>query len=224
MSEHKYLDLNIGLVKENFAVVKNDEIELWKSRGFETIENYPIFHYIANKNEAIMLGKPLFIEEFGLEQIKGSKIIDISTCLGTYGMGGPGFFGLKLEGVFGIRWLVYCIWAAGQHILLDGKVLECHPDYEDKYKPWIESDNWAESLNKLKDKIVGMSIDKIVMNKDKLLLRLIDSNSKCHTLKTYKFSRKFPEQGGTKKKRNSYETGKMEDYWMIVYDGSHLKV
>jgi len=45
-----------------------------------------------------MLGIPSKIEEFGIEKLKNSRITDVSTLCGTYGMGGPGFFGLRLQG------------------------------------------------------------------------------------------------------------------------------
>lgn len=222
--KHKYLNLNMGLVKENFVIVKRKDIKLWQSRGFEKIRKYPIFHYIPKASEVIMLGRPLTIREFGLENLKNSKIVDFCVCLGTYGMGGPGFVGFKIQGNFDSRWLVYCIWAAGEHILLDDKILECHPMFADKYKPHINYDNQKESSDKLNKLLNNLTIREIELSKDKLTITLIDDNSVTHTVHTQKMSDRFPEQGGTKKKRKSYENGSMEEYWLVIYDGTELSV
>ncbi|MBQ9779837.1 MAG: hypothetical protein IJW00_02715 [Clostridia bacterium] len=224
LRKHKFLNLNIGLVKENFVIVKKADKNLWKSRGFKSIRKYPIFRYKLNPSEIIMLGVPLNIEEFESETLKNSHIVDVCTCCGTYGMGGPGFFGLKLQGEFGKRWLTYCIWAAGEHILFDDSILECHPDYAEKYSPLIAFDDYSNSFAKFKKMLLDMTIKEVTVSKDSIEIALIDNHGKTHLIHSYKYSEKFPEQGGTGKKRNSFETGEMKDYWLITYDGTHLKV
>lgn len=222
--KHQFLNLNIGLVKENFVVVKKTEKSLWEERGFKKIHKYPVFGYKPNSFEIIMLGVPLTIEEFGIETLKNSHIIDVCTCLGTYGMGGPGFFGLELQGEYGTRWLTYCIWHAGEHILFDDNILECFPNYEDKYDPLIKYDDYSNSLAKFKELLSNMIIKEVVISKENIEITLIDSNGIFHSIKSYKYSEKFPEQGGTGEKRNSFETGEMKDYWLITYDETHLMV
>ena len=96
--KHPFLNLNMGLVKENFVIAKKDDKNFWEARGFKKIRKYPIFRYKPNSSEIIMLGVPLSIEAFGNEVLKNSHIVDVCTYCGTYGMGGPGFFGLKLQG------------------------------------------------------------------------------------------------------------------------------
>ena len=107
--KHPFLNLNIGLVKENFVIAKKDDKVFWKARGFKKIRKYPIFRYKSNSSEIIMLGVPLSIEAFGSESLKNSHIVDVCTYCGTYGMGSPGFFGLKLQGEFGTRCLTATI-------------------------------------------------------------------------------------------------------------------
>ncbi len=222
--EHKYLNLNMGLVKENFVIVKCSEQKLWESRGFEKIEEYPIFGYAPQKDEVIMLGKPLNLRQFGAERLKDCRIIDFCPYLGTYGMGGPGFAGFKIQVEDTCMWLVYCIWAANEHILLDDKILNCFPDFEKHYNPWIDSENYDESFKKLLGLLKTLIIRDIALFDDRLTIELSDSNGKAHTIHTQKYSCKFPEQGGTGKKRNSYESGKMEDYWLVIYDKTDLFV
>mgnify|MGYP003317503799 CR=1 FL=1 len=109
-----------------------------------------------------MLGVPLNIEQFDAKKFNGSHILDVCTSCGTYGMGGPGFFGLKLQGDYGTRWLTYCIWSAGEHILFDQKVLECHPKYSEQYKPLISFDDYSNGLEKFKELLTHMKIENIL--------------------------------------------------------------
>ncbi|MBE6876409.1 MAG: hypothetical protein E7496_06760 [Ruminococcus sp.] len=223
--KHPYLELNMGLVEENFTVIKKKDMKLWEERGFKKIWKYPIFHYRQKFSEVIMLGKPLTISEFGTEKLIGSKILDYNLYFGTYGMGGAGFFGLKLEGAFGIRWLVYCIWSAGEHILLDNRIIECHPDFLEKYHPWIiwgnnRHEEYEKTCQELKKALSGLEILNVDLQEHALKFQL----SGNHILETYQKSDKFPEQGGTRKKRLSYKTGTMSDCWLVIYDETNLTV
>lgn len=222
--KHKFLNLNLGLVKENFVIVKKESKKVWEDRGFKKIRKYPIFHYKPNPAEIVMLGVPLNIEQFGVENFSGSHILDVSTCCGTYGMGGPGFFGLKIQGEYGTRWVTYCIWAAGEHILFDERILECHPNYSEQYKPLVSFYDYTKSLDALKGQLTDMTIKEMVVSNDAFEIELIDSKLETHLIQSYKFSDKFPEQGGTGEKRKSYETGEMKDYLLVTYHETHLIV
>ncbi|MBQ9083474.1 MAG: hypothetical protein IJY28_08250 [Clostridia bacterium] len=222
--KHEFLDLNLGLVKENFAVVSRKDRKLWEARGFTKIRKYPLFDYRPSLSEIVMLGMPLNIEQFGAANFAGSRITDLCPFCGTYGMGGPGFFGIKLEGNFGVRWLTYCIWSAGEHLLLDGRVLECHPRYSSQYQPLLSPDDYSGSLQSLKEAVTGMTIESIRVSADTFELRCIDANAHVHTLQSYKFSDAFPERSGTGQKRPSFTTGEMKDWWLVTYDETHLMV
>ena len=222
--KHRFLNLKLGWVKENFVIVKRDDMELWQARGFKRIRKYPIFHYKPNSSEVIMLGVPLNIEQFGKDKFINSKIVDVCTCCGTYGMGGPGFFGLKLQGDYGTRWLTYCIWEAGEHVLFDGRVLECNPNFAEQYNPLIIFDDYSNSLAALKESLIDMTIKEILLSGEEFEMKLMDNHSNPHSIQTFKFSDRFPEQGGTGQKRNSFETGEMKDYLLVTYDETHLAV
>lgn len=53
--KHIFLNLNMGLVKENFVIANRNNIKLWESRGFKKIRKYPIFRYKPNFAEVITL-------------------------------------------------------------------------------------------------------------------------------------------------------------------------
>ena len=69
-----------------------------------------------------------------------------------------------------------------------------------------------------------MTIKEVALSQESIEIILVDSYGELHYIKSYKHSDKFPEQGGTGKKRNSFEDGKMSDYWLVTYDETHLKV
>ena len=54
--------------------------------------------------------------EFGFV---GQRVATSSVALGSYGMGGPGFFGLRFES----GWVVYRLWAADGWLTLNGKLI-----------------------------------------------------------------------------------------------------
>ncbi|MBR1555090.1 MAG: hypothetical protein IJ644_06840 [Oscillospiraceae bacterium] len=224
--KHPYYGLNIGLVGENFVIADKADLPLWESRGFQVIRHYmPYAGYWLKPSETVMLGKPMKISEFGTEQFIGSRILDYNLCFGTYGMGGAGFFGLKLEGEFGIRWLVYCIWSAGEHVLIDDRIIECHPAFLETYHPWLVWGNnmdeeYEQTYQNLKSLLSGLEILNIDLQEHALKIQL----SGNHILETYQKSDKFPEQGGTRKKRLSYKTGTMSDCWLVIYDNTDLTV
>ncbi|WP_282048412.1 hypothetical protein [Sulfitobacter mediterraneus] len=88
---------------------------------------------------------PFMPKVLSAEQIVGRKVDEILTHVGTYGMGGPGFFGLRL----GDEWLVFAIWSASEWITVDGLLIQDHffEDYE-RPRPWItgEADNLSPLL------------------------------------------------------------------------------
>ena len=107
--------------------------------------------------------------------------------------------------------------------MFDDNVLECHPNYAEKYAPIIVFDDYSSCLSKLKEMLSDMTIKEVAVSKESIEITLVDSHEKIHCIKSYKCSDKFPEQGGTGKKRNSFEDGKMSDYWLVTYDETHLK-
>lgn len=212
----------MGLVKENFVIADSKEMYVWEARGFERIKKYPIFHYTPNPMQVIMLGKPLTIGQFGLEALKDGRIVDFCPYMGTYGMGGPGFVGFKIQGDFGLRWLVYCIWSAGQYILLDDRVLQCHPKFSESYNPWIDFDHQEKSITMIKRLLGEAVIQNISLSGETLTITLTGSDS--HTIKAQRISDQFPPLGGTGQKSAAYTNGSMGDYWLLIYDGTHLTV
>lgn len=225
MHKLKNLKLAHEMVKENYVIVKRKDMKVWKQRGFKRVRRYPIFHYFPKISEVIMLGRPRTMQEFAIENFVGGRIVDICTCEGTYGMGGPGFFGITFEKEEVEYILTYCIWAAGEHILLNDRVLECHPSFANVYKPWLGvGERWQKDQNYLKELITGTVISKVDLEEHSLQIELNSEEGVVHHLFTEKQSNAFPPQGGTGKKRLSYGEGCMGDYWLVTYAPSVLVV
>lgn len=71
----------------------------------------------------------------------------VSHHVGTYGMGGPGFFGLRL----GDRWLVVALWGAADWMLAQGRLVgDVFYDVEGGPQAWIGSD-----FDELSPRILG---------------------------------------------------------------------
>lgn len=228
--KHEYFELNIGLVQENYVIVKTDEINIWKERGFKVIKKYPIFHYIPNRNEKIMLGKPKMIHEFGINNLIGCEIIDFSSSGGTYGMGGPGFVEFKFISKNQEKlWLTFAMWGAGEYILLDNKVLECHPKFFDEYNPWLlyndlDETQWNNTWSVVKKMFIGGIIKNIELHADDGHIDILDLKGILHRIWTAKYSSLFPPKGGSGERNFAFKTQKLADSILIHYDDSHLVV
>jgi hypothetical protein len=82
--------------------------------------------------------------------VVGRTVDEICTHVGTYGMGGPGFFGLRL----GDEWLVIAIWGAASWVQVDGRIVEdVFWDTNGWPRPWIT--NEGDELSRL---LVGQHI------------------------------------------------------------------
>ncbi|MCP3772315.1 hypothetical protein NLX71_03160 [Paenibacillus sp. MZ04-78.2] len=80
-------------------------------KGWIEAPGYADFLYEAEEREAMPLGIPRRLTDDGPERLIGAEIVDFGANYGTYGMGGPGFFGLTFVSPEGEeRTLVYAVW------------------------------------------------------------------------------------------------------------------
>lgn len=97
------------------------------------------------------------------EQVVGRVIDEISPNVGTYGMGGPGFFGLRL----GSEWLVIAVWGAAEWMAARERCLGdiFHRDYR-RQTPWLPSDG------ELEKHVIGQRVKSIEVRRDSLSIVL----------------------------------------------------
>ena len=114
-----------------------------------------------------MTCEPITLKEFGIERILGSEIIDMCSYIGTYGMGGAGYFGFKIKIDNEEMWIVVCIWNADGYMLLDERVFHSPKQYIKDYNPWYSSDKYFNNYFKLelcKSKIKSLIINEYDMD------------------------------------------------------------
>ncbi|MEQ1783713.1 MAG: hypothetical protein ABMA14_20340 [Hyphomonadaceae bacterium] len=95
---------------------------------------------IANATEMSPSGElaPFSPEPLDPDKIVGRRILGVIANAGTYGMGGPGFFALKLDPNLGADWLVIALWGAASWMTCQGRLVEdLHFDVAGRPQPWM---------------------------------------------------------------------------------------
>lgn len=145
-----------------------------KNFDYECFEELPTtdeFSFGGSNGKRI----PLLIKKGGSNRVIGRKIIETSRYLGSYGMGGAGFLGFKLEkkNRYPEEWVVLTLWGATEWLLLDGKWLDCSVEYFDKdkcfFKKSIEDYSARDSLL---DILVGNVITEFVIKSKSFKMKI----------------------------------------------------
>jgi hypothetical protein len=92
--------------------------------------------------------------------VVGSTIDAWTPHAGTYGMGGPGFLGLRV----GAGWLVVALWGAPSWFRLNGRPLE--DDFWDKHgreRPWLSEFEPAPDNLFVGRRVVAISVERTSM-------------------------------------------------------------
>ncbi len=76
--------------------------------------------------------------DVGTEGFIGGRVLGVCSYLGSYGMGGAGFVGLKVRRPdAGVCWIVFAVWGAAGWLTVNGSA--CHDGYfEDERKVMAE--------------------------------------------------------------------------------------
>ena len=135
------------------------------------------------------------------EKLVGRTIDEICTIVGTYGMGGPGFFGLRL----GDEWLVISIWGAASWVQVDGRIVQdVFWDKNGWPRPWITKDH-----NELDEVLVGQVITSFEVTKNSLTIGISG-----RTLSITESPKSRPIHEGSKQPR-SFEQG--DDLRRVIF-------
>ncbi len=101
-----------------------------------------------------------------LEQVVGRPVDEMCTHVGTYGMGGPGFFGLRLAD----KWLVISIWGASSWIQINGRIVQdIFWNKTGMPRPWISDEG-----DELSNRLVGQTISAIDVRRYSLMITIGD--------------------------------------------------
>ncbi|MEM9556555.1 MAG: hypothetical protein AAGC60_20015 [Acidobacteriota bacterium] len=108
---------------------------------------------------------PFHPDPLDAQALVGRSIDELSLGVGTYGMGGAGFFGLRLQD----DWLVIALWGSGDWIEIEGRVLtDCYFDDDGRQRPWLVEDEPDE----ITPRIVGQTISRLDLSARSLCLEL----------------------------------------------------
>lgn len=93
-------------------------------------------------------------------EVVGRVVDAVNPYIGTYGMGGPGFFGIRL----GKDWLTVAVWGAAAWMTAKGRLVE-DLFYEEhgRERPWI-----VDGSKDLSSQIVGQSLESIGIRRHSL--------------------------------------------------------
>lgn len=205
----------------NYVYVSPDKTDEWKSRGFE--ENKPFASGLWDEpgEYVIMTREPINLIEFGTENLSGSEITDLCPFLGSYGMGGPGYFGFKVKVQKEFMWLVVCLWNADGYMMLDDRVFCDANQYKKNYNPWYGSLN---QLNKLfKKELSNYKIINLKVSDESVTL-VLEKEGVNRQVNILKNDKRLPTMGSGIERTDAFNVGCMSDYMMVIYDCTNLFV
>lgn len=144
------------------------------------------------------------------ERIVGRTIMEWSGSCGTYGQGGPGFFGLRLapHGDFPEEWLILRLCLARDWLEVDGRWLGADPDQYDTQRP-LTSNYSGLVWDELTPRIQGKRIAHFSNEKHTLSLRIEEVEIALHEDAS---RRPFFRNG---KSRILCDTDDLRDAWSI---------
>lgn len=158
---------------------------------------------------------PVTLRNYNIDLLKGCTIVEWSCHLGSYGMGGPGFFGIRLSGDDFDAWLVLTLWSAGEWLLLDKQWIQANPNYYDKQKPLYTNFSGEEQCDAVTDTLVGCTLIDIVIEDTFSTLVLQKGKSGIHHLQIPQDTTVLPPYGSGKQRMwNTQESQK--DAWVVT--------
>jgi hypothetical protein len=228
MKNHSYLDLKIGAIEQYSMIVEKQNLERWKKMGWLTYKEIGLpkgdekasmlYGEFNKRTEMLIFNKPVLLRERTKSEIVGRKISGITTSLGTYGMGGAGFFGLLLDNS---EFLTYAVWSAGDYVLINDRVVECHPDLYHKTRPWTSYFGENRTWDDLSDFLVGSIVKDYSISKE--IFILTTSNEKeVFKIEFVKNDIRLPREVG--RKRNAFKKGVISDYILFQHQDGTLIV
>jgi hypothetical protein len=164
------------------------------------------------------LPPPSLLASGGVSRVVNRTVLSWSPVLGSYGMGGPGFFGLNLEaaGNFPREWLVLTLWSACSWLLLDGKWIDAHPRYHPLGLPLYIDYGGESDRDEVTAMLVGGTIVDASMEVDSSLL-VLETQTATRRLEIPQDPGLLSRFGGTDLPRVWYEDEDQRGAWVISH-------
>lgn len=216
----------MSLIKEYSMIVPEDELAEWTNKGWVEDKSFTDFEYYAEAGETMLLGTPAALLDIEPDSLIGKTILGFTTHLGSYGMGGPGFFGLLMERDGAREYLVYAVWASGQYITIDDRVIECHINYNEAYHPWISQ--WAgeseeNQWDNLSGILKGSVITGVSLTENELRIE-ITSNAAAHLITFHKYKDTLPPHGNGEPRKPAFAEGVIGESIVFCHENAVLHV
>ncbi len=227
MKKHDFLDLKIGAVEQYSMVVNKSDLEEWKKSGWLEFQeiNLPegdeeafLLYGDIDENETLIFNRPTLLKNCKKKETIGLVVLELTTHLGNYGMGGAGFFGLLLSNK---HYLTFAAWSAGEYVIINDRVVECNSKFYKKTKPWISNFGEDQTWDDLSDKVVGSTIKDYSFTKESCNILLL-KNSKEFKIELVKNDKRLPRKVGRKK--NAFKKGQISDYILFQHEEATLIV
>ena len=155
---------------------------------------------------------PRGLADYDLSALSGAVVTRTSAYLGSYGMGGPGFVGIRVRCSSGSRiWVVFTIWAAAGWLTLDGALLE------DEYFPDERRDS-SKTFFPLSS-LVGARLDSTRLAPDSAELSFTQSGSR-RVLCIQRDSSHLPVHRGSKQPKLLLPTEDLRDAVIVSSRGN----
>jgi hypothetical protein len=219
--DHPLLHLNMGLIKACTLIVAKSALPSWTARGWIELPYRRLpFQDPPRKSETIIAGRPYTLVERGASSIIGVRVEGYHASLGDYGMGGPGFFGLLLPAhgtVADREYLVAAVWGAEEYLLLDGRLIGCHPNDYAVYRPWLRDEPQAGEgeeegrADDLETVLVGATIGAVEVEDDRVRISLVQRGIE-HVLEFVKQDPRQPPRGNGEPHKAAFTAGTIADY------------
>ncbi|MEH0155415.1 hypothetical protein V6R21_14810 [Limibacter armeniacum] len=228
IKKHSFLDLKIGAVGEYAMVIDLTELDKWRGLGWLTYQevNLPdgdeeaflVYGDLDKELQTLVFNSPPLLKDISQNEIIGKKVLDITTHLGTYGMGGAGFFGMLLDN---FEYLTYAVWGAGDYVIINDRIVECNPEYYHKSRPWISDYGDNLSWDELTEYIKG-GIIKSYLIKDDTCEIVVEKSTEEIKVEFVRNDKRLPRSRG--RKRNAYKKGQIADYILFQHEDAVLVV
>lgn len=227
MKEHDYINLKIGDIEQYSMIINKNDLSYWKNLGWEEYtaidlpkgdeDAFSLYGKLNKETETLIFNRPVLLKDILKEKIIGKTILEINSHLGTYGMGGPGFFGLLLENN---EYMVYSVWNADNYIFVNDRIVGCSQSCYHKVKPWIS--NFSNFIwDDLTDYLVGSKIRDYSIEDDKCKL-LLQKGTKNIEIQFVRNDKKIPRKSG--RFRAAFKDGKIADYLVFQHKDGTLIV
>lgn len=227
MKKHDYVNLKMGFIEQYSMIIKKKELPHWKKSGWLEYKEIGLprgnekaslmYGELKERTETLIFNKPLLFKDTAQKTIIGKSVTKVSTSLGNYGMGGPGFFGLLLDDT---EFIVYAVWSADNYVFVDDIIVGCHWSFYDRTKPWISNIS-SVAWDNLTDYIYGSVIVDYVLKEDtfKLILKKDDKNIEVNFLRN---DDRIPRKAG--RFRNAYKQGTIDEFIVFQHKEATLIV